>query len=107
LKPQSDEGVLMNGKFTVKKKLTVPISPKTHFKEKAKEDHTKEEYLNKTHVRDRSFSTRVLQAPTALGKFIGRSMSRKSFAGTYQKVITQRRNTKFMEFDLSYKKSRV
>jgi hypothetical protein len=81
----------------------VPKSPRTHFKEKVK-DIVKEEMLNKTHVRDRSFNTRVLQAPTALGKF--RSVSRKSFVGNQSRFNNQRRNTKFMEFDLSYKKSR-
>jgi hypothetical protein len=43
----------------------------------------KEEILNKTHAQDRSFNTRVLQAPAALGKFSfkAKEVSKKQFLG--------------------------
>ena len=80
--------MLQDGKFTVKKKLTVPISPKTHFKERNK-DIVKEELLNKTNIRDRSFNKRVLQAPAALGKFTSKSVNKKSFFGGQTNNIDQ------------------
>ena len=95
----------------MRKKVTVPISPKSHFKEKVA---FKEEYVNKTNIKDRSFNTRVLQAPAALGKFSvalkSRSIAKKHFLGGQaagMKVVKQqRRNTQFMEFDLSFRKTR-
>lgn len=94
----------------VKRKLTVPVSPRLHLKDRAL---NRDADLNKTMHQDRSFASRVLQAPAALAKFStqfrAKSIARRQFlagqAAGLRKVKEQRQNTKFKEFDLSYKRA--
>lgn len=83
----------------VKRKVTV-LSPKSHLKDRTKQD--------KTNMKERSFGKRVYDA--SFGKysvpFKGRSISKRNYLGGHGllKIKEPRRNTQFMEFDLSFRK---
>ncbi|TNV86092.1 hypothetical protein FGO68_gene3480 [Halteria grandinella] len=110
---QAKEGCSELSSLLKRKQLTIPISPRLHHKERPQ---IKTEFLNNTQQQTRSFASRVLQAPSSLGKFsvsmrTKQIVRKQQFLGGqavgFKRVRDMRQGTHSQDFDRALKKTRI